>query len=429
MEIYVVQEGDTIDAIAERFGVAVDRLAYDNGLSYPYTLLIGQALIIAYPKQVHVVQEGDSLQSIAELYQVSLMQILRNNSFLSEREYIYPGETLVISYNTERSITTNGYVFAFIKQENLRKILPNLTYLSVFNYTAADRGEIIQYREDESIIKIALEYGVAPLLMVSTLTTTGEPDVQTAYSILLNEEYQDRSINQFVELMKKKGYYGINMVFNYLDRSSLPIYNNFVRKVSQRLKQEGFIFIITINITQELLKEDFLIEEIDYASLSPYVDGIIFLKFVWGANYDPPAPITNINYFERVIDFLVERIPSQRVMVGNPILGYDWQLPYIPNQSVATSMTLNAVQELAIETNSVIEFDEVSITPYFNYYQVLGVPVKHIVWFIDVRSINAINDIVKDHALEGSGIWNTMFYYPQLWTSINARFDIIKLIE
>jgi len=41
MEIYVVQEGDTIDTIAERFGVAVDRLAYDNGLSYPYTLLSG----------------------------------------------------------------------------------------------------------------------------------------------------------------------------------------------------------------------------------------------------------------------------------------------------------------------------------------------------------------------------------------------------
>lgn len=428
MEIYIVQEGDTIYTIAEGFGVAVDRLAFDNGLTYPYTLLIGMALIIAFPKQVHIVQNGDTLQSIAEQYQVSVMQILRNNSFLSERNVLYPGETLVISYDTSRSIYTNGYVYAFINKESLIKILPNLTYLSVLNYRSTERGEIIQFRDDEDIIQTALEYGVSPLLMISTLSAMGEPNIETAFSILRNEEYQDRSIEQFLEIIKRKGYHGINMVFNYLDIENQSLYINFVRKISQRIEQEGFLFFITINYKEVNKDDEFRVEEVDYATLSSYVSGLIFLKFVWGANYDSPAPVSNINYMRMIIEHLVQSVPPEKIMLGNPILGYDWQLPYIPERSSATSMTINSVYELAYETKAVIEFDENSLTPYFYYKQLIGIPVEHIVWFVDVRSINAINEIVKDFNLGGSGIWNIMFYYPQLWTSINSQFDIIKVI-
>ncbi|MDF2904811.1 MAG: hypothetical protein K0R34_132 [Herbinix sp.] len=426
MEIYVVQEGDTIESIAERFGVSAERLTYDNGFSSPVRLIIGQALIIAYPKQTHIVQEGDSLQGIADLYQVSVMQILRNNSFLSDREYIIPGETLIISYNTIGNVTTNGYVFAFIKREVLLKVLPNLTYLSVFNYTASEDGEIVQYRDDTELISTALEYGVVPLLMITTSTQLGEPNVEIAYNILLNEEFQDRHINQFMEILKSKGYRGINMVFNFLNSNNQALYINFVRRIASRLHQEGFLFLLTINYDLQVSNGDITLEPIDYATLSSYVDEIIFLKFLWGANYDPPAPISNINHIRLLIDHVTKSAPADKLMVGNPIFGYDWLLPYIPGRSVATSMTINAVFELAYETGATIQFDEASQTPYFYYNQIIGIPMEHIVWFIDVRSIVGINDIVRDFSLKGSGIWNLMFYYPQLWTSINSQFDIIK---
>jgi spore germination protein len=427
MEIYVVKEGDTIDSIAERFGVPVERLILDNGFSSPVRLIVGQALIVAYPKQTHVVQEGDTLQSIAELYQVSIMQILRNNSFLADRAYIYPGETLIISYNTNGSITTNGYVFSFIKKEILLRVLPNLTYLSIFNYTASEEGEIIQYRDDTELIQTSLEYGVVPLLMITTSSQTGEPNIEIAYNILLSEEAQDRNINQFMEIIKNKGYRGINMVFHYLSQNSQFLYLNFVNKVSERLRQEGLLFIITINYDLQIKNGDIKLEQIDYAAFNSFVDGIIFLKFVWGANTDPPAPIINNNNIRILLDYATQSVPPEKIMVGNPIFGYDWLLPYIEGRTIATSMTVNAVYELAYETGAVIQFDENSQTPFFYYNQIIGIPVEHIVWFVDVRSIVGINEIVKEYSLGGSGIWNLMFYYPQLWTSINSQFDIIKL--
>jgi len=44
--LYVVQAGDTLSAIAERFGVTVDELVAANNLTDPNVLQVGQTLVI-----------------------------------------------------------------------------------------------------------------------------------------------------------------------------------------------------------------------------------------------------------------------------------------------------------------------------------------------------------------------------------------------
>ena len=58
MIIHVVQQGDTIESIAERYGVSVTRLIIDNGLEEPDHLVIGQSIIVAFPELTYTVQEG-----------------------------------------------------------------------------------------------------------------------------------------------------------------------------------------------------------------------------------------------------------------------------------------------------------------------------------------------------------------------------------
>lgn len=428
MQIYVVQQGDSILSIAEKSGISVEKLIIDNGLAFPFNLVIGQTIVLAYPRETHIVQAGDSLYSIAELYNVSIYQILRNNPLLSEREFLYEGESLTISYDTTRSMTTNGFAYPYIRKETLKKILPNLTYLTIFNYTTTEKGEIKSYQDDTEILKISREYDVAPLLMLTTLTPQGEPDIETAYSILLNEEYQKNNIDKFMDIIKEKGYKGVNIVFNNLNVSNQTLYLNFAKRVAERLQLENYLFFITINYEITEVDENIIFEQIDYSQFSFYADGLIFLKFVWGTNYGAPSPVSNINYIKSIINYVVENVPGEKIIIGNPTIGYDWQLPYLTGKSFATSLTINSVLELAYNTNSVIQFDESSQTPFFYYEQFnISIPAQHIVWFIDARSIVALNDLINFYELSGSGIWNVMIEYPQLWTIINTQFDIIKL--
>ena len=424
MEIYVVQMGDTIHSISEKFGINIERLMYDNNLNETEQLVQGQALVIAYPKQSHIVQPGDTLQSIADTYSVSIMQILRNNPFLSEREYIFPGESLVISYNTSGNITTNGYTFPFINRTTLIKTLPNLTYLSIFNYRILENYDIYTYDEDAELIRASKDYSVVPLMLISILTLYGEPDINTAYKILLDENGQLEIIDKLVEIMKNKGYGGMNIVFNILNRNNQSLIRSYVRKISERLSQENLLLFMTINYNDNLINDN-----IDYSQFSEYVNDMTFIQLKWSKNEAPPGPVSNITTIKAYIDGILTYLSPDNISIGKSIIGYDWQLPYVPQITSIVAIGLNSAYDLAADNNSAIQFDEVSQTPFFTYYQeALTFPAMHIVWFIDARSVNALLGYIMETGIQGSGVWNIMVYNPQLWLLFNSQFDLIKII-
>lgn len=423
MEIYIVQQGDTIASIAERFGVDAERLTTDNGLPSPEHIAVGQTIVIVYPKQTHIVQKRDTLQSIAEAYDTTVLQLLRNNPILSNREFIYPGEQLVISYPTNGDITTTGFAFPFVTQDTLVKTLPSLTYLAVFNYRISSDGDIFTFQDDSRIISTSKAYGTVPILLLSILTMQGEPDVETAYKILLNENLQDKVINTFVNIMKDKGYGGINVVFNNLNEENQPLYVRFVKKISERLTQEKLLFFISFNYT-----DDFVKYNINFSEFNMYTDTITFIQLKWGANYDPPAPVSNIEVISNIVSKALSTVSPENLVVGKPTIGYDWPLPFVQNRTVATSLSINSAFGLAYDTNSTIQFDVDSQTPYFTYYQTrVGFPTQHMVWFIDARSINVLLDLIIKNDLIGSCIWNIMTYYHQLWLLINSQYNVIKI--
>lgn len=428
MEIYVVQKGDNINSIAEKYGITVERLIQDNGIVFPYNLIVGSALVIAYPAKEYTVQQGDTLESIAEANNVSVMQILRNNSFLFDRQYIYPGETLVISYDTVRKIDVHGFAYPYINEDIVVKMLPSLTYISIFNYSVTENGVINSYQDDTNIINKSKEYGVVPLMLLTTLDLHGKANYEVAINILLDEESQDRGIDQIIDIMKTKGYMGINVIFDFINEANESLHLNLAKKISNRLQQEGFLFFLTFNFEIQHIDNNMTINKVDYYKFSTLVDSLIIINLVWGTNNDPPEPVIDIKHIKELIDYLLSiNVPANKIIIGGPIIGYDWKLPYVPGITSAKSLTINSVLFLANEVAATIEFDEESQSPYFYYTELyIGTPSEHIVWFVDARSINALNNLIIENGLNGNGIWNIMIYYAQLWTIINSQFDINK---
>lgn len=428
MEIYIVQQNDTIYDIAEKFGVSVQKLIQDNEIETPSDLVPGQTIVITYPEQIYTVREGDTLESIAKDFNVSIMQLLRNNPFLSISN-IYPGETIVISYNTTGEVTTNGFVYPFVDTFTLKKTLPNLTYISIYNYKATGSGEIISYMDESEIIQISKEFGTIPLLLATTVSPQGEADIEAAYNILLNNEFQDLIINSMLNIIKTKGYYGVNIVFSYLNTTNYILYQNFITKVSNRLGNEGYLVFVTIDLNIKYDNNEISFEKIDYSGISQVVNGILFLEFFWGTSYDPPSPVSSIDRIRAIINYAINSVPADKVVAGIPLISYDWGLPFIPGRSYANSLSINASLSLARDSGAMIQFDDVSQTPFFIYTQIRnGLSEQHIVWSIDARSILALAELIFEFGLNGAGLWNVMIYLPQLWLVLNTQFDILKLL-
>ncbi|SHO43949.1 LysM peptidoglycan-binding domain-containing protein [Anaerocolumna xylanovorans] len=428
MIIHVVQPGETITSIADLYNLPVNRLIVENGILNPTNLVVGQTIVIVYPLINHTIQEGDTLENIAEMYHVPLMQILRNNPYLSNREYIYPGETITISYDTDKigTMSIGGYVYSYVDKDVLRKTLPFLTFLTVFDYRVNENGDINDL-DDQEIVNMAKEYGVFPMMLVSTLSERGVGSKEAAYAILNNPDTQDRMIDNIIANIKAKGYYGLNQYFQFIVSETQNQAENFIIKMSTRLRSEGLRYTITVTPRINIEGTEITYEAIDYSIISQYVDAILFLSYDWGYSLGPPASATPINIVSEEIDQLIKIVPSNKFVLGLPVIGYDWELPYVPGYTVANSITFDTAIQIASDNGVPIQFNEIAASPYYFYYSMEG--ALHNVWFKDARSIERITRLIPEYGLQGTSIWNNMFFFTQMWFVINNLYNIVKFLN
>lgn len=422
MEIYIVKYGDSIETIANRYGISVERLISDNGLINPYSLVEGQAIVILHPKTTYTVQPDDTLESIAASTGITVIDLIRNNPFLHDREELFEDEILAIEFNTIRDIQINGFTNAYISQDILPRALPYLTFLSIFNYQIVDNDipRIITFSEDTNIIRMAKQYSTIPLFMISALSPTGDISVETVYRFLLDVDLQERLINEALEIIQFKGFMGVNFLISNISEYNQGLYLNLFAKISEVLRNYGYIFVITIN-------PDYAVHEnLDYHSMSLLADSIIFLESTWNKQIQPPASVSDISLINSFIDDVLNKISPEYISLGLPLVGLDWIVPFTAG-SRANLISLNSALVLAYEHRSVIILDEVSQTPYFEYTRHIGeVDENHIVWFIDANSFNALNEVINEHNLAGTGLWNIASYNQQLFSIANATYNITK---
>lgn len=428
MDIHVVQPGDTIYTIADRYGVSPDMLIRGNELQVPVDLVQGETIVVAYPTQTYVVKEDDTIETIASSNKITINELFRNNPFLSDTQYIYPGEVLVIDYNRIGTVTTHGYTNTYINIDTLRKTLPYLTYLSIFNYRTTRNGELVITSDDSDIIQVAKDYGVIPLILMTTLTVQGEVDLEITYEILINEDSQNRLFDNIVNVIKEHGYMGVNISAQFINTSNQELFDKYASNLSNRLKENGYLTLITINPRIETINlNEVSYERIDYTNIGNLVDFTIFLQYKWGFNFGPPSPVSSLYSISVFLDYIINQINKEKIIIGIPTIGYDWELPYVTGFSKASSLSINSVMSLARNVDAIIEFDEISQTPHFRYVSI-GDSSMHEVWFVNATTINELLKMLQSDGIIGTGIWNVMSYYTQLWLVINSQYKILKLL-
>lgn len=428
MIIHVVQSGETIDSIAQRYEISADRIIIDNDLQDPEHLVPGQTIVIVYPEQTHRVQEGDTLESIAALYQVSIRQLLRNNPFLTDENALFPGETIIISYGDKKGrIETNGFAYSFINRDILRKTLPFLTYLTVLNYRFTEDFQIVG-DDDSEIIQLAIAAGVVPLLQVTTFTSLSMETIAATLRILYNEEVQEQLIDNILLLLRSRGYYGINITFSYIDSDNYPIYNTYLTKLAERFSREGFLLFVTITARPLLNVNEVTIDRVDYSFIGQLADGVNLLNFDYSTSFEPPSQQTVTYLGNEFVYYAKTIIPAEKIFNGISVIAYDWPLPYEIGITRANSLSTNTAIDLALDTGAVISYDERAEAAYFFYEQnVMGAIIKHLVWFKDARSIDTRTNQAFVNGFRGISIWNLMYFNKQMWLVINAQYDIVTL--
>lgn len=424
MTIHVVQAGETVASIAEQYQITPELLIEINELPNPDNLVIGQSLAIRIPETVHTVVAGDSLFAIAQQYEVDANKILQNNPRIAATEALNPGDTLVITFADEeplRSILVTGYAYPFIDRTVLRKTLPFLTYLSIFTYGFTPQGDLVP-AEDDELIAIAAEFGVEPIMILAPMDAEGNFNSQLAHEMFQNPEGQSILIENIVTTMRAKGYVGLDIDFEFILPEDKQAFINFISNVNTRLDQEGFLTLVALapKISGEMT--GLLYEAHDYPAIGAVVDLVLLMTYEWGYLYGPPMATSPLNNVRQVLDYGVTVIDRSKILLGVPNYSYDWPLPFVQGETVAEALSNHEAIQRAAQYGVTIQFDETAQAPFYNYTDAQG--VEHVVWFDDVRSMNAKFRLIPEYNLTGAGIWQIMNFFPGMTNVIGSLFTV-----
>ena len=388
MIIYTVKQGDTLENIANENGVTVEQILNTNFPPNPDNLVVGQKLVILVPEVEYIVEEGDTLDSIAQKFNTSVIDILQKNPSI-ENAQIYTGQNLVIEYENgqdKRFIATNGYTYSNIDRQLLLRTLPYLTFLTIFTYGFTDEGVLIE-PDDTELIKIARDYGVAPVMLISTLTEQGTFSNALAKTLLEDNVLQQVLIENIITIMEQKGYMALDIDFEYLPVENRDNYIEFVSNLTRQLNDKGFLSLVALAPKTSVNQPGLLYESHDYRGLGEAANLVLLMTYEWGYTYGEPMAVSPINHVRRVLEYGLTEIPAEKILMGMSNYGYDWALPFVRGESKAEKLTNYQAQARAEYYGVPVEWDETAQAPFYTYATATG--VKHIVWFENERSWQA----------------------------------------
>jgi GH25 family lysozyme M1 (1,4-beta-N-acetylmuramidase) len=115
---YIVQSGDTLSGIAEKYNTTYQVLSSINGISNPNLIYPGQKIVLpsgssstegnTSGSSYYIVQSGDTLSGIAEKYGTTTGTLASINN-ISNPNLIYPGQKIVLPSGSTNSGSSSLY--------------------------------------------------------------------------------------------------------------------------------------------------------------------------------------------------------------------------------------------------------------------------------------------------------------------------------
>lgn len=427
MNIHVVKPGDSVYSIASQYNASPQLIIRNNELSDPNNLVVGQTLVVQNPETTHVVKRGETLQSIASQYNTTVVKLLQNNPNIIDPYRIYQGQQIIIDYEDPKikPISVMGYAYPNVDRTVLLKTLPYLTYLTLFTYGITPEGDLISI-EDEDLIRLARNYNVAPLMLISTLTESGNFSNELAHKILNDQNVQNRLIDNIMNNLRAKNYYGLDVDFEFVLPEDKDKYTQFINNLQTRLSAEGYPLFVALAPKISSDQKGLLYEAHDYPALGNVADNVLLMTYEWGYTYGPAMAVAPVDKVREVLDYAITEIDRNKIYMGVPNYGYDFTQPFVRGVSRADSVSNVEAVELAKRVGAQIQYDDIAQSPYFNYWDRSG--KQHQVWFEDARSIESKLDLFNEYDLEGIGYWNIMKFFPQNYQVLSTLYDIRKVV-
>lgn len=354
---------------------------------------------------IHVISfaKENSIDPIPENYSAPLSQ---NTSLTNARKQ-------VIGFLPSWSIAAGAHVYpeymdqiiyfglGMDEKGNLMKYDDQNQPVVEWNYLNSSYFKDLQTQAKETNTKISVSIKQFNNDKVSKLITT--------------PAYTTNAANQLAKLVKDYNLDGINIDYEYFsttDEPTLQYYNKFLEEVVAKLREVNPNIVVSIDVNATVVYND---NAYDMVKIGELVDQVIIMGYDYhrpsSITAGPIAPIDMPNEspsIRKTIKSLEGRVHKDKIILGIPFYGYEWQTTTkdefsktIPNTGAIA--TYKRVRELIASRDDVsLDFDETTLSPRLTYVQ--NGLIKQI-YYEDEHSLLEKIKYVELNGLDGIAIW------------------------
>jgi spore germination protein len=301
-------------------------------------------------------------------------------------------------------------------------IARNLTYVALFSYRAQSNGNLISLN-DRSSLEITKQKHVVPMLVITNFAEGNfQPDI--AHRIFTDPVATQQLIHNVIRVMKEKGYRALNVDFEHIQEKDRQLYNKFLATLLPQVKKSGYIVSTALAPKSSDSQTGPWHSAHDYAFHGKIADFVILMTYEWGWSGGPPMAVSPIPQVRKVVDYAVSKIPRGKIIMGAPLYGYDWTLPYKKGGRSAKRVSPQEAETFAQIKSLKIQYNNRDQAPYYFYTDRHS--KKHVVWFENAQSAQAKFNLIKEYRLRGIGYWVLGEAFKKNWSLLQDNFIVRK---
>ncbi|HUG17008.1 MAG TPA: glycosyl hydrolase family 18 protein, partial [Thermomicrobiales bacterium] len=302
-----------------------------------------------------------------------------------------------------------GYYVTYDGNSNvsLKEHIGQLDIVSPYFYHLTPSGTIKAF-DEPATTRLLKDNGVKVLPLIQNESRWN--DFRTTIE---TPEKRAAIVDRLYELVQTKAYDGVHIDFEGVNAADRDLLTDLMTRLYAAFHPQGWLVSQAV-IARTSDTSTYWGGAYDYPKLSQVNDYITIMAYDYGyASRIDPIAVAPLWWVEDVVSYAVTRIPREKLLLGIPLYGYDWNTTSGPP---AKSVTHAVAMQLATRSGATAGYSMEHQAPWVKYTDDNG--HSHETWFENGASFEAKLRLVTDHRVAGFATWRLGHEDPAVWTVI-----------
>jgi spore germination protein len=284
---------------------------------------------------------------------------------------------------------------------SLRQRNGQLDYVALHWASFKEDGSL-EIKANPDLLPMVRGLGARPILSVTAGTG---PDI--AHALLSTEASRAAAVEALFQRLAE--YDGVSIDFEGLKPEDRDPLTQFMAQLAGRLRPAGKLVTIALSAKTTDTRTGWAGAH-DYAGLAPNADLFVLMSYGYRtAQSSLAGSSAPTSWVESTLSFAMSQLPAQKILLGVPGYGYDWDTTSGPP---ARAMRYSDAMAIANQQGIPVQYDAAQNSARFGYTKDGH---AHDVWFEDRSTFTTRVALVSQRGLAGFALWRLGHEDPQVW--------------